>query len=86
MEEGSTPSLSQAILGALSQPVGYVQDRMCLWNVSRVSQQVAESRRGAVVVDITNSHLSRKATPQVISYSVAAKSESACFKAGGGYN
>ena len=26
---------------------------MCLWNVSRVSQQVAESQRRAAVVDIT---------------------------------
>jgi hypothetical protein len=40
------PHPHQSVLGALSQPVGNVQDRMCLWNVSRVSQQ-----RRAVVVD-----------------------------------
>ena len=33
--------------------VGDVQDRMCLRDVSRFSQQVAESQRRAAVVDIT---------------------------------
>ena len=47
------PIPCQSILGAWSQPVGDMQDRMCLWNVSRVSQQVAESQRRAAVVDIT---------------------------------
>jgi hypothetical protein len=48
------PIPCQSILGAWSQTVGDVQDRVCLQNVSRVSQQVAESwRRAAVVVDIT---------------------------------
>ena len=46
------PIPRQSILGAWSQPVGDMKDRMCLWNVSRVSQQVAESRRRAAVVDI----------------------------------
>jgi hypothetical protein len=58
---------------------------MCLWDVSRVSQQVAESPRRAAIFDITIQLSKSKATPQVISFSVAAKTESACFKAGGGY-
>jgi hypothetical protein len=41
--KGGRPIPCQSILGAWSQPVDYMQDRMCLWNVSRVSQQVAES-------------------------------------------
>ena len=51
--KGGRPIPCQSILGAWSQPVGDVQDRMCLQNVSRVSQQVAESRKSAAVVDIT---------------------------------
>ena len=55
------PPPPPSILGAGSHPVGDLQDRMCLCNVSRVSQQVAESQRSAAVVDIT----SWKATPYI---------------------
>jgi hypothetical protein len=51
--KGGRPIPCQSILGAWSQPVGELQDRMCLLNVSRFSQQVEESRRRALVVDIT---------------------------------
>jgi len=43
----------QSILGVWSQPVGDMQDRMCLWNISGASQQVAVSWRRAAAGDRT---------------------------------
>ena len=59
--EGPFPH--QSILGVWSQPVGDVQNRMFLRNVSGASQQVAVSWREQWQVTEQKSHLGRKAPP-----------------------
>jgi hypothetical protein len=53
--------LRQSILGVWSQPVGGVQNRMFLWNVSGASHRVAVSWREQWQVAEQKSHLGRKA-------------------------
>ena len=51
--KGEGLSSCQSILGVWSQPVGDMQDRMCLWNISGASQQVAVSWRRAAAGERT---------------------------------
>ena len=57
------PIPNQSILGVWSQPVGDMQNRMFLQNVSGASQQVAVSWREQWQVTEQKSHLGRKAPP-----------------------
>jgi hypothetical protein len=57
------PIPHQSILGVWSQPVGDVQNRMFLQNVSGASQQVVVSWREQWQVTEQKSHLGRKAPP-----------------------
>jgi hypothetical protein len=82
--KGEGPFLP-SILGVWSQLVGDVQGRMCLWNISGASQQVAVSWRRAAAGDRTiEPSRSKGSTPGGLILS-GSKVCISLLQAGGGY-